>query len=200
MEHGLLLSTATVAGVHGEEGPNHAMSCHRAKILNRIYPSSLGCVHVWLMLERSYMLTRGSRICVTCRNICATGIKNLDWWKSSLIAWLLRSEALDPLILWEFKGQNYSHASLVSEKVCWLVDISRSEFILVPWLAPKKNVDRILIPVANVSMADVHVTTTWLIPIERIRSGSCVLIPTTSELRKQSTMAHGISCRSASCR
>jgi len=36
----------------------------------------------------------------------ATGIKNLDRWKSSLIAWLLHSEALDCLILREFKGQN----------------------------------------------------------------------------------------------
>ena len=36
----------------------------------------------------------------------ATGIKNFDQWKSSLIAWLLRSEALDHLILQEFKGQN----------------------------------------------------------------------------------------------
>ena len=36
----------------------------------------------------------------------ATGIKNLDGWKSSLIAWSLRSEALDRSILREFKGQN----------------------------------------------------------------------------------------------
>ena len=36
--------------------------------------------------------------------VFATGIKNLDRWKSSLIAWLLRSEALDRLILREFKG------------------------------------------------------------------------------------------------
>jgi len=36
----------------------------------------------------------------------ATGIKNFDRWNSSLIAWSLRSEALDRLILREFKGQN----------------------------------------------------------------------------------------------
>jgi len=36
----------------------------------------------------------------------ATGIKNFDRSKSSLIAWSLRSEALDRLILREFKGQN----------------------------------------------------------------------------------------------
>ena len=36
----------------------------------------------------------------------ATGIKNLDRRISSLIAWSLRSEALDRLILQEFKGQN----------------------------------------------------------------------------------------------
>jgi len=37
----------------------------------------------------------------------APGIKNLDRWKLSLIAWsLLRSKALDHLILREFKGQN----------------------------------------------------------------------------------------------
>jgi len=34
----------------------------------------------------------------------ATAIKNLDRWKSSLVAWSLRSEALDRLILREFKG------------------------------------------------------------------------------------------------
>ena len=36
----------------------------------------------------------------------ATGIKDLDRQKSSLIAWSLHSEALDRLILQEFKGQN----------------------------------------------------------------------------------------------
>ena len=38
----------------------------------------------------------------------ATAIKNLDLWKLSLplTAWLLRSKALDRLILREFKGQN----------------------------------------------------------------------------------------------
>ena len=35
----------------------------------------------------------------------ATAIKNLDRWKSSLIAWSLRSKAFDHWILWEFKGQ-----------------------------------------------------------------------------------------------
>jgi len=35
-----------------------------------------------------------------------TAIKNLDRRKSSLISWSLHSEALDHLILQEFKGQN----------------------------------------------------------------------------------------------
>ena len=36
----------------------------------------------------------------------ATRIKNFDRWKSSLIAWSLRSEALECFILREFKGQS----------------------------------------------------------------------------------------------
>ena len=53
----------------------------------------------------SLALTRGCHIASPIESF-ATGIKNLDQWKSFLIAWLLRSEALDCLILWEFKGQN----------------------------------------------------------------------------------------------
>ena len=45
-----------------------------------------------------------------------TGIKNLDRWKSSLITWSLRSEALDRLILWEFKGQNVATPAMYLRK------------------------------------------------------------------------------------
>ena len=82
--------------------------------------------------------------------VFATGIKNLDWWELFLIAWLLHSEALDGLILQEFKGQANSHTSLVSEKVHWSVDISCSESVLIPWSVPKRTLIA-LIPVANAS-------------------------------------------------
>jgi len=65
------------------------------------------------------LISRGSHIRVTCRSIC-DWIKNLDQWESSLITWSLCFEALDCLILWEFKVQKCCHACLVSEKLCWL--------------------------------------------------------------------------------
>jgi len=53
--------------------------------------------------------------------VFATGIKNLDRWKSSLIAWLLCSDALDYLILREYKGQNIATpAKYVRKRVDWL--------------------------------------------------------------------------------
>ena len=62
----------------------------------------------------------------------ATGIKNFDRWKSSLIAWSLRSEALDRLSLREFKGQNVAtpakylkcvdHLILVAQNSSWSLD------------------------------------------------------------------------------
>ena len=63
----------------------------------------------------------------------ATMIKNLDRWKSSLLAWLLRSEALDRLILWETKGQNLAtppkylrkcvdQLILVAQNLSWSLD------------------------------------------------------------------------------
>ena len=74
------------------------------------------------------------------------------------------------LVLREFKGKKCSHASLVSEKVRWSVDISHSEFVLIPWLAPKRTLiawfhfcqfDFILVPVANASTGNTYVTTPW---------------------------------------
>ena len=74
----------------------------------------------------------------------ATGIKELDWWKSSLMASSFPSKTLDGLIVQGSKDKKRSHASLVSVKMCWSVDISRSEFILIPWSTPKKNIDRLI--------------------------------------------------------
>ena len=62
-----------------------------------------------------------------------TGIKNLDQWKSSLIAWSLCSKALDCLILREFKGQNIAAPAkylrkcidqliLVTQNTSWSLD------------------------------------------------------------------------------
>ena len=93
--------------------------------------------------------------------VFVTGIKNLDRWKLSLITWSLYSEALDPLILQEFKGQKRNHASLVSEKVHWSVDFSCSESSwsldrLLKWCW---SLDSLLIPVANASIGDMYETT-----------------------------------------
>ena len=75
---------------------------------------------------------RGSHIHVAVEAF-ATGIKNLDRWKSTLIAWSLRSEALDSLILREFKGQNVATPAmylrkcvdrliLVAQNLAWSLD------------------------------------------------------------------------------
>ena len=66
----------------------------------------------------------------------ATRIKNLDWWKSILIALIflfLNSQLLE---FARFKGQRCCHASLVSVEIFWSVDISHSVFVLIPWSAP----------------------------------------------------------------
>ena len=57
----------------------------------------------------------------------ATRIKNLDQWKSSLIAWLLHSEALDCLILREFKGQNIAMpAENLRKCIDWLILVTQN--------------------------------------------------------------------------
>jgi len=65
-----------------------------------------------------------------------TRIKYLDW-KSSLIvpfsSWLLDFMG--------FQRTKCSHTSLVSEK---LVNIIYSEFVLIPWSAPKMSIDRMI--------------------------------------------------------
>ena len=64
--------------------------------------------------------------------VLATWIKNLDWWKLSLIAWSLqRTRAPLPCFL-------------SIQQMCWSVDISCSEVILIPWSAPKRNVDYLI--------------------------------------------------------
>ena len=73
----------------------------------------------------------------------ATRIKNLDRWKSALIAWLLRSEALDHLILWEFKEQNVATPAkylrkgvdrlmLVAQNSSWSLD-RLLKWTLIAW-------------------------------------------------------------------
>ena len=55
---------------------------------------------------------------------------------------VLDRSILRPLMAWfyvRFKRQTRGHASLVSEKLHWSVDISHSEFILIPWSAPKRT-------------------------------------------------------------
>ena len=82
----------------------------------------------------------GSYICVTCRSI----------YDRDQESWLVKI-VLDNLIApfqcsWslDFTGvqrTKCSHASLVSKKVRWS---GYSEFILIPWSAPKNNVDHLI--------------------------------------------------------
>ena len=66
-------------------------------------------------------------------------IKNLDWWRLSLIYLIIPFQSPK---LWSLDLRaKHSNASLVSEKMCWLVDISCSEFVLIPWSVLKKNID-----------------------------------------------------------
>jgi len=89
-----------------------------------------------------------------------TGIKNLDWWKLSLIAWSLRSEALDRLILREFKGQNVATPPKYLRKcVDRLIFVAQnSSWSLDRLLKEDWSLDSILIPVANTSTGNVYVT------------------------------------------
>ena len=106
-------------------------------------------------LEKKEQLCKSSRQCLSQEVVTyiltteafATRIKNLDRRKLSLIAWSFPSGALDCLILKGFKGQKHCHASLVSDKMCWLVGISCSEFLKVKCCL----LDSTLILVANAS-------------------------------------------------
>ena len=71
----------------------------------------------------------------------ATGINNLDWWKSFRGSWSL-----------DFTGvqrTKRSHASLVSKKVRWSVDNSRSEFValdfskILQWKSSPRKVNKV---------------------------------------------------------
>ena len=92
-----------------------------------------------------------------------TGIKNLDQWKSVLIAWLLYSEALDCLILWEFKGQNVATpAKYLRKCVDRLILVAQnSSWSLDRLLKSTWSLDSILIPVTNTFTGDVYVTSPW---------------------------------------
>ena len=98
----------------------------------------------------------------------ATRIKNLDQWKLFLIAPFWSSWLLDFMGVQRTK---LSHASLVSKKVHWLVDISRSEFVSIPWSAPKKNAD-CLISFWSQSQTLLQATRMWLPPWLKSTSGS----------------------------
>ena len=70
------------------------------------------------------------------------------------------------LILQGFKGQKLS---LVSEQMCWLVDISRSEFILISSLREHWSLGSILIPIANAStLGGATFSVPWLVKLLNI--------------------------------
>ena len=90
-----------------------------------------------------------------------TAIKNLDWWKSSLIACSLRSEALDRLILWEFKGQNVATpAKYLRKCVDQLILVAQNSSWSLDRLL-KRCVD-CLIPLWSQSQTLVQTTSMWL--------------------------------------
>jgi len=117
---------------------------------------------------------KGSHIHVTCSD------RDQEFWSVKIV--------LDHLIapfqgswLLDFTGvqrTKRSHASVVSKKVRWLVDISRSEFVLILWLSPKKNVYCWFH--FNASTGDAHVTTPWT------RYGRGIPNPTTTTLPRVS--------------
>ena len=95
---------------------------------------------------------------------------SIDTSTISLAGQTLTSESLarETILQW----QHHKHASLVIKNtlisimmwpwchiVCWSADNSCSEFVLIPWSAPKRNVDfhrSILIPVANTSTSNMY--------------------------------------------
>ena len=75
--------------------------------------------------------------------VFATGIKNLDR-KIVLDCSITLSWGSWSLDFTGVQRTKRSHASLVSEKMRRSVDISCSEFVLIPWLASKKNINRLI--------------------------------------------------------
>jgi len=112
--------------------------------------SDVDVVWVWLtgVLRRTLVSTVPARSIYFIQGVVTyishveafvTRIKNLDQWESSLIAWFTRVQRT-----------RCSHASLVSEKMCWSVHKSRSEFIFIPWSTPKNLIAWFhLIPVTD---------------------------------------------------
>ena len=92
----------------------------------------------WPKFVHALMDCEGSGGVLTMQNaeaiwLVKTAIRPLDQWKSSLIAWSLRSKALDHLILWEFKGQNVATPAkylrkcvdqliIVAQNLSWSLD------------------------------------------------------------------------------
>ena len=100
----------------------------------RLVNKALECISFlekWCIL-RTHLLHQGVVTYTSPVEAFATGIKNLDRWKSSLIAWSLHFKALDRLILREFKGQNVAtpakylkcvdHLILVAQNSSWSLD------------------------------------------------------------------------------
>ena len=64
----------------------------------------------------------------------ATGIKSLDRWKSSLVAWLLHSEILDCLILQEFKDKSSPPAKYLRKCIDQLILVTQNSSWSLDWL------------------------------------------------------------------
>ena len=115
----------------------------------------------------------------------ATGIKNLDWWKSSLITWSLCFEALDHLILQEFEGQNVVIPLRYLKCVDWLIFVSQnSSWSLDRLLKEGWSLDSILIPVTTLlATGDVYVT------------NPCIQTPRLQQLVSSSASSCFLACR-----
>ena len=127
-------------------------------------------------------LARGSHIHVACRSVCD---RDQESWSMKIVLDLLiapfrGSWSLDATGVQRTKR---THACQVSEKVHWSVDISRSEFILIPWSLS------ILIPAASSSTGNVYVTTPWLVKFACKRA--CVSLgQTVDHLHQQAIRTH----------
>ena len=123
-----------------------------------IHPNCIGCIIDPIHHSGP---SRGSHIRIACRSVCD---RDQEFWLLKIVLDCLIAplEALDPLILREFKGNKCTHTSLVLEKVRWSVDFSCSEssWSLDHLLKECLSLDSILI--ANTSIGDAYETTSWL--------------------------------------
>ena len=99
----------------------------------------------------------------TADNVWIMCSSNGDQWedkvhRTPLITWSFHSEALDHLILWEFKGQNVAMPPYYLRKcIDRLILVAQTS----SWSLGKErwSFDSILIPVANASTGNMYVTT-----------------------------------------